>query len=245
MSQVEVRSCESHQDRAQCVDLQRRIWNFEDEDLVPSAMFVVAQHTGGHAYLAFDGEAAVGLALAFRGEHSGHCYLHSHIVGVVPEYQDRGVGRLLKLHQRSEALREGIDRIEWTFDPLELRNAYFNIARLGAVIRRFIPDCYGASTSPLHGSFPTDRFVAEWHLRSTRVERALTGANEPRRGHDAVEIGVPANIRELKANHAARALEIQSELRMKFTDLFARGFAVTGFRREREQGVYILEPHEN
>ncbi len=243
MSHIEIRPCRSIQDYNLCVELQRDVWKFEDVDLVPSAIFVVAEHTGGHSYLAFDGDRAVGFALDFSAEHGGHRYLHSHMAGVLPEYQNRGVGRLLKLHQRDQALREGIDTIEWTFDPLEIRNAHFNIARLGAIVRKFIPDCYGTSTSPLHANFVTDRLVAEWQLRSARVERAIRGEAEP--PSEAIEIRLPNEIRELKSSDPDRVRQIQTDLRNQFTDLFARGYAVTGFRRDREHGVYLLEPYED
>lgn len=245
---ISIRACDSHDDLKLCVELQRRVWNFSDEDLVPAAMFVVAQHTGGHAYCAFDGETAVGFALAFStehlsGEHRGRRIWHSHMVGVLPEYQNRGVGRMIKLHQREEALRMGIATIEWTYDPLELRNAHFNIARLGAIVRRYIPDCYGGTTSPLHGGLPTDRFVAEWHVGSDRVNRLSAGGPGP--VSSDVEIAVPTALHEWKNSDPARALRVQQELRRKCTDLFARGYAVTGFRRESENGVYVLERYEN
>ena len=166
------------------------------------------------------------------------------MVGVLPEYQNRGVGRILKLHQRSEALRDGIETIEWTFDPLELRNAHFNIARLGAIIRQYIPDCYGGTTSPLHGALPTDRFVAEWRLSSERVTMRLDGKGiDPVAG--AIEIHVPASIRELKISSFDSACELQSELRSKCIELFSRGYAITGFRRKPDFCAYILERYEN
>ena len=240
---VTVRACDSHDDLKLCVDLQRRIWNFDDEDLVPAAIFVVAQHTGGHAYVAFDGEEGVGFALAFSAEHDGHRLWHSHMVGVLPDYQNRGVGRMLKLHQRDEALRTGVDTIEWTFDPLELRNAYFNIARLGAIVRRYIPNCYGDTTSPLHGGLPTDRLVAEWHVGSERVQQAVRGKiAAPVSG---IEIAVPAAIREWRKSDPERAREVQSELRGKLTSLFSKGYAVDGLRRETECCIYVLERYED
>jgi predicted GNAT superfamily acetyltransferase len=241
VSKLAVRACRSHTDLKLCIDLQRRVWGFEEEDVVPAAIFVVALHTGGHVFCAFDGDRAVGFALAFSAEHhDGRRFWHSHMVGVLPEYQNKGVGRLLKLHQRDEGLRLGIPVIEWTFDPLEPRNAHFNIARLGAVVRRYIPDCYGGSSSPLHGSLPTDRLVAEWHLRSAHVEDALAGRDLPREG--AIRIPLPARIRELKNSDRER---IQADLRRQFTDLFSRGYAVTGFRRGDEICEYLLEPYED
>jgi predicted GNAT superfamily acetyltransferase len=240
--QVTVRSCQSHDDLKLCVDLQRRIWSYDGEDVVPTSIFVVAQHTGGHAYCAFHDGKAVGFALAFSAEHHGVRFWHSHMVGVLPDYQNHGVGRVLKLHQREQALHAGIRIIEWTFDPLELRNAHFNIARLGAIVRRYIPDCYGRSSSPLHGSLPTDRLVAEWRLESARVEAALADTNAPQTRADAVEISVPTRIRELKNSEGN---EIQAGLRRKFTDLFSRGYAVTGFRRGDPTCEYVLEPYED
>lgn len=233
--QVTIRPCGSHAELKLCVDLQRRIWNFGDEDIVPAALFVVAQHTGGHAYCAFHGEEAVGFALAFAAGRDGLRFWHSHMVGVLPDYQNQGVGRLLKLHQRDEALRLGIPLIEWTFDPLQPRNAYFNIERLGVVIRRYIPDCYGESSSPLHGSLPTDRLVAEWRLASPRVRSVLMGTAALQHGPAAVEIAIP----DLKNR------EIQAGLRHRFEELFSRGYAVTGFRRGNEMCEYVLEPYED
>jgi len=242
-----IRPCQSHHDLSRCVDLQRRIWAFDDIDVVPAALFVVAQHTGGHAYCAFDDEQPIGFALAFSGEHHvgnhDRRFWHSHMVGVLPEYQNQGVGRMLKLRQRDEALRAGIPRIEWTFDPLELRNAHFNIAKLGVIVSRYIPDCYGVSTSPLHGSLPTDRFVAEWIVDSPRVEAIIAGSPSPAPG--AVEISVPACISQWKQLNPAKAFQIQTGLRSRFTDLFSRGYAITAFRRGAETCEYLLETYED
>jgi predicted GNAT superfamily acetyltransferase len=231
-SEITIRPCESHADRRLCVDLQRRIWNFSDEDLVSSAMIVVAQHSGGHCYIASHNDQPVGFALAYAGDHNGHRFWHSHMAGVVPEYQDRQVGRALKLHQRDEALRLGIPLIEWTFDPLELRNAHFNIARLGAIVRHYIPDCYGHTTSPLHGGLPTDRLLAEWHIASDRVQQILNGSH----AGTATE-RVEFSARKTKA--------VQTNLRNNLTDLFSRGYAITGFERGPDHGVYLLERYED
>ena len=230
------------------MDLQQRIWGFDREDIVPAAIFVVAQHTGGHAYCAFDGDRAVGFALAFSAERDGLRFWHSHMVGVLPEYQNLGVGRMLKLHQREEAIRAGVPRIEWTFDPLELRNAHFNIARLGVIIRHYVPDFYGGSTSPLHGTLPTDRFVAEWHLRSSRVEAALAGLTAPPpASKGAMEISIPcSDSRVEKLPRTSQALEIQADLRHRFTELFSRGYAASPASGAETKNVkYVLEPYED
>ena len=116
-----------------------------------------------------------GFALAYPGIRDGKPYLHSHMAAVLPEFRDLGIGRLLKLAQRDDALSRGISLIEWTFDPLQPRNAYFNLCRLGVVVRRYLIDVYGATSSPLHAGLPTDRLVAEWHLDSQRVADIVGG----------------------------------------------------------------------
>ena len=98
------------------------------------------------------------------------------MLGVLPGIsQFAGVGRTLKLTQRDDALRRGIELIEWTFDPLEIKNAFFNMERLGAIVRRYVPNQYGTTSSPLHGGLPTDRCIAEWWISSPRVKAILAG----------------------------------------------------------------------
>ena len=173
---IQVRPLTSHAEFAEAVNLQRIIWKFEELELLPVRLFVTATKVGGQSLGAFDGSRMVGFSLAIPGiRPGGKIYLHSHMLGVLEAYRDAGVGRMLKRAQRENALARGMDTIEWTFDPLEIKNAYFNIERLGAIVRRFVLNQYGATTSPLHGGLPTDRCVAEWWLRSPRVEAALAG----------------------------------------------------------------------
>lgn len=178
---IEVRCCHGHDEFAACADLERTVWGSPDIELVPSALFAITTETGGQVLGAFDDGRMIGFTLAVggcRGGSTGHRpqpYLHSHMTAVLPDYRNLGIGRKLKLFQREEALSRGIALVEWTFDPLELRNAYFNLVRLGAIVRRFLPDLYGITSSPLHSGMPTDRFVAEWWLSSARVEAASAG----------------------------------------------------------------------
>ena len=174
MSQgIIVRKCESLDEFHRCVDLQREIWGEADLEVEPATMFVVAAHTGGEVLGAFDGDRLVGYTLAVVGLRDRVPYLHSHMTGVHSEYRDCGVGRMLKLFQRNEALGRGIRMVQWTFDPLELRNAHFNLNRLGAICREYQPNLYGVTTSPLHRGLETDRLLVEWHLDSPRVVAAI------------------------------------------------------------------------
>jgi predicted GNAT superfamily acetyltransferase len=224
-----------------CVDLQRAIWNDSDQDLIPSSLFIVARKIGGHVLLARDKERAVGFALAFPAFRNELRFLHSHMVGILPEYQNCGLGRRIKQKQREWALSAQITHMEWTFDPLAMRNAHFNVARLGAVIRGFYPNLYGVTASPLHNGLPTDRLVAEWWMDSPRVRDALAG-KEPAVSNDAIEIRIPQEMEIWKATDVPRAVEAQASLRSQFQERFAQGLAVTGFRSEAGSGVYLLEP---
>src|SRR5262249_48116600 len=155
------------------------------------------------------GERMIGFCLAIPGLKAGtKGYLHSHMLGVLPEYSNRGVGRELKLAQRDEALHRNIDLIEWTFDPLEIKNAYFNIEKLGAIVRRYVPNQYGTTSSFLHGGLPTDRCTAEWWIDSDRVNAAIHGRPVGRPAIEAV-IEVPSVIADLRKSDPKHAREIQ------------------------------------
>jgi predicted GNAT superfamily acetyltransferase len=140
---IVIRKCERLEEFQRCVELQREIWGEADLEVEPATMFVVAAHTGGEVLGAFDGDRMIGYTMAVAGLRGTVPYLHSHMAGVRGEYRDRGVGRKLKLFQREEALGRGIRLIEWTFDPLELRNAHFNLNKLGAICRRYETNLYG------------------------------------------------------------------------------------------------------
>ena len=240
MTSIAVRALTARADLEEAVQLQKTIWGFGDADLLPLRLFVVATHIGGQVFGAFDGERMAGFCLAIPGLKRGaKGYLHSHMLGVLPEYRNRRIGRTLKLAQREEALARSIELIEWTFDPLELKNAYFNIEGLGAVVRRYVLNHYGMTTSRLHGSLPTDRCYAEWHLGSARVEAAVAGKPIPRPAVQA-RIEVPSNIDTLRHDAPAEARRIQAAISERFQEAFRAGLAVIGFERGERAGTYLL-----
>ncbi|MBI3666032.1 MAG: GNAT family N-acetyltransferase [Acidobacteria bacterium] len=220
--------------------MQQTVWGFSDIDLLPPRLFVVAAKIGGQVLGAFDGQRMVGFCLSLPGlKAGGRYYLHSHMLGVLPEYRDRGIGRMLKLAQRNDALARDINLIEWTFDPLEIKNARFNIERLGAVVRRFVPNQYGATSSPLHAGLPTDRLVAEWWIAGPRV-RAIV--EDTRRSPISVQerIEVPIEIGELKKNQPQKARQVQARLRKEFEHWFSRGLTVIGYEITPQAGAFLL-----
>jgi predicted GNAT superfamily acetyltransferase len=238
-SNLTVRPCTSLAELDECVRIQQKVWKFSDFETVPSDVFIVALKTGGQVIGAFDGDRQIGFTLAFMAAHDREIYLHSHFAAVLPEFQGSGIGRLLKLAQREDALKHGIRLIEWTFDPLALMNAHFNLNRLGAIIRRYIPNFYGVTSSPLHGNIPTDRLVAEWWLDSDRVTRRVRG-EEDSPEPEKVEIGLPRNTTDLLRSGSPEAGEIQSRIRGEFMARFADGYSAVGVEFKDTQASYIL-----
>src|SRR5271155_2429760 len=228
-----IRTLEEAHEMSVCVELQQRIWGYTPIDTVPDQVFIVARKTGGQVMTAYDGETPVGFALAFAAIREGLSYLHSHMVGVLEDYQNRGVGRLLKLAQREDALERGINLVEWTFDPLQLKNAHFNIERLGAIVRHYIPNLYGRTSSPLHAGLPTDRLVAEWWVRSQRVEDVLAGKAQAV-SSDCKRITIPASIRQICRDELHSAEKIQAQVREQFVANIAEGRAAVGFEFNKE-----------
>jgi predicted GNAT superfamily acetyltransferase len=255
-----IRQCEDLEELSACVRLQSQVWGFEDKDVVPRRALVVARDIGGQVIGAFDtarpgisreGEpdSLVGFAVALPGIAPAYPpsaqlrpYLHSHMLGVLPPYRNRGIGRRLKLAQREDALARGITRMEWTFDPLEIKNSFLNIVKLGAVVRRYTPNLYGVSSSRLQGILPSDRLHAEWWLESRRVHAALVGEPTSLPAVDR-RILIPHTIDRWRQTSGERelALRVQQENRIQFEQAFADGLAVFGFGIDAEgNGIFEL-----
>jgi len=239
---IELRNCTDLEELRACVALQKEVWGFADNELVPLRIFSLAPKIGGQLIGAWDGTTLVGFAFSIPGNRNGHLYLHSHMLAVKDGYRDTGVGRRLKLFQREDAIAQGYELIEWTFDPLEIKNAYFNLERLGAIARRYNINQYGITSSPLQGFLPTDRLVAEWWLKSKRVKWLLaTGEHPPLEAE--VHVEVPAEIYAWKAAPETRqkAADVQLRNREQFLAVFERGLACLGYdRAETGSGTFLL-----
>lgn len=239
---IAIRNCHGIDELRSCVAMQKEIWNFSDSELIPLRMFVVAEKVGGQVMGAFDGDQMVGFALSVPGTRSGQVYLHSHMLAVRAQYRNSGLGRRLKLLQREDALARGIELIEWTFDPLEIKNAFLNIEKLGAIARRYNINQYGITSSPLQGGLPSDRLIAEWWLNSSRVKTLLETGKNPVFTHQA-EIEVPSQIYDWKsaAETRGRAKQVQDRNRDQFLRAFDGGLAVLGYERDAEgNGKFVL-----
>src|SRR3974390_2896655 len=211
-SDIVVRPLHSIPEFQRCIQIAREVWADSELDVEPHVTFVIADHLGGQVLGAFDGDLMVGFTKAYIGLHGTTPYLHSHMTGVLPSHRDRRVGRHLKLFQREDALRRGIRLVEWTFDPLETKNAHFNINRLGAICRRYIPNFYGITTSPLHRGLPTDRLLVDWQLDTKRVVAAVNElVRDPVEGPAIIHL--PSELEQWKQEDPDRLEGEQARIR--------------------------------
>lgn len=241
-SKITIRKCQGIDELNACVALQKEVWNFDDADLVPLRMFVVSQKIGGQVIGAFDGNELIGFSLSIPGSRDGHAYLHSHMLAVRSSFRNQGLGRQMKLAQRDDALRQGYELLEWTFDPLEIKNAHLNLARLGAITRRYSVNHYGYSSSPLQGGLPTDRLVAEWWIKSKRVVDLIDNKLPPKFQVEK-RIEVPAQVYAWKASNTDRqkAADVQKRNREQFQSAFSDGLIALGYDRDtQDNGAFLL-----
>jgi predicted GNAT superfamily acetyltransferase len=232
--QLEVRSCQGFDEMEACVALQIATWGYDEMDVIPRRTFTVAQRIGGQVMGAFTAdETLAGFAMAIPGIRNGAPYLHSYMLAVRPEFRNAGVGRQLKLAQREDALKRGIRLMEWTFDPLEIKNAFFNIEKLGAITHSYTPNFYGVSSARIQGGRPTDRLHAEWWLGTERVAEAVAGRRVAR-GAVEMRVELPHQVMQWKesAEGAEQAMALQKTNAALFAEAFQRGLAVTGFSRD-------------
>ncbi len=176
---VEIRPPKSPEEFRYIEHIQRDAWGAGDIDITPTHVCVAASLAGGCVYLAFVDGKPVGFVLGILGIHEGKIFLHSHQLGVLREYQNLGIGYMLKLKQREYALSRGLDLIKWTFDPLQSKNAYFNFNKLGIICREYFVNLYGEIRDELNRGLPSDRLYVEWHIRSSRVTERLRGLRPP------------------------------------------------------------------
>jgi predicted GNAT superfamily acetyltransferase len=229
--------------------LQMAIWGADQAWVIPSHVLYIAAESGGIVLGAYEGASLVGFVLGFLGQHEGRLYHASHMLGIHPSLQSHGIGAALKWRQREEALAQGLDLMTWTFDPLEGRNAYFNLHKLGAMARVYREDLYGAMDDALNRGLPSDRLMVEWHLRYTSAPVALEEPpvpillnqnGMPRLQLDgagrALSLALPRTIQELKHADPKAALAWRLAVREAFRWAFDRGYVA----RDVRDGAYVL-----
>ena len=248
LPEYEIRLCESVGEFASCVEMQRIVWQFSEVDLTPVRSFVITAHSGGFTYGAFSTEddQLLGFAHALPAfDRNNRPYIYSHMLAVLPEWQDAGIGLKLKLTQRDHARVSNLTPVKWTFDPLQSRNAYLNVVKLGGVVRQYFPNYYGnQSTSSLHRGLDTDRLFVEWWVQSQHVANALVGQVRPDDAVAAVEI--PYDIEAMKKRNMDAARAWQLKARAGFNKCLSDGLYCAGFEPGRDGGNsrYLFYPDE-
>jgi predicted GNAT superfamily acetyltransferase len=178
-----IRALHTFDEFRQVMALESEIWGYGDpEDAVGIPMFVITLKRGGILLGAFDRDRLVAFVYSIAGIKNRRPMQWSHMLGVLPAYRGTGVGRALKLEQRRIAIEMGLDLMEWTYDPLQAVNAHLNFRRLGVIVEDYTEDVYGESTSVLHRGNPTDRFIAQWWMRTPRVEHAIAPRDDATAG---------------------------------------------------------------
>ncbi|MBV8881240.1 MAG: hypothetical protein JO332_14840 [Planctomycetaceae bacterium] len=253
---MDIRKLASPEEYLDAERLQRAVWNFPDREIIPLNELVALQKHGGHVFGAFDGKVLAAFCFGMPAFRDGKAYHYSRMLGVLPGRQDSGLGYAMKLKQREYVLRQGLDRVVWTFDPLQSRNAYLNIEKLGCVIREYLVNLYPASGSRFNEGLESDRFTAEWWIASRRVKDSIAGRKRAYRLEDyapAIEtrvgeagwrepasarfpararkasIEIPDDIDALKKDDLPLAQRWREATREAFVSAFRKGFVAHGF----------------
>ncbi|MFI5937659.1 GNAT family N-acetyltransferase [Actinoplanes sp. NPDC051494] len=242
---IEVRTLSALPDLEALDRMLGGIWNDEPAPMLGSELLRALAKAGGYVAGAYDGGVLVGGCVGFFGPPD-EAELHSHVAGVVPGSAGRGAGYALKQHQRRWARERGAIAITWTFDPLVARNAYFNLAKLGAEPVEYLPDFYGSMHDRLNDAGPSDRLLVRWDvsgatpLRGTAADgvAALDRAGErgPMKG-DKVLVAVPEDVERLRGTDPAAARRWRTDVREVLTGLMADGYRFAGFDR---LGGYVM-----
>lgn len=254
---MEIRKLSATEEYKEAERLQSEVWKFSDREIIPLNELVILQKHGGHVFGAFDRKGRmVAFCFGQPGYREGRVYHYSRMLGVLPEYQDSGIGSLLKLKQRELVLDQGLALIQWAFDPLQSRNAYFNIEKLGCVIREYLVNLYPGSDSRFNKGLVPDRFTAEWWVASRRVRERLDGRKEAyelsdypplletRENDDGwrapgalkarptgrrISVEIPSDINALKQEDLRLARRWREKTREAFLLAFKKGYVARGF----------------
>ncbi|HEX6062624.1 MAG TPA: GNAT family N-acetyltransferase [Longimicrobiales bacterium] len=229
-----------------CVALQRETWGESFNEVVPPAILQVSQYIGGVSAGAFlPNDEMIGFVFGLTGIENtatgSVVGVHwSDMLAVKQEYRNRGIGERLKRYQRDALLKRNVQRVYWTFDPLDAKNAYVNFCRLGIIAREYRVDMYGEQTdSPLHQGIGTDRLIAVWPIASRRVSERLEGIRKPPK-NIAQRIDVPLDIHDIKAREPDVARQWRERTRAAFREHLDDGYVVVDFVREATRGSYLL-----
>jgi predicted GNAT superfamily acetyltransferase len=235
---MRIREATSHPELDEVTRIEREVWNVADIDIAGRIQLKASQHAGGSVLIAVEDDGTIaGFAYAFPAFEHGEAFWHSDMLAVRPAFRGGKVGQALKWAQRDEALRRGIRRITWTFDPMQAGNAHLNLEHLGATAREYLSDFYGVTSSDLHHGLPTDRLLASWDLESPRVA-ALSHGEKPAPIEADAMVSIPPAWNELVRGEPERARAEQARVERELKAAFASGLCAAGF--DKTKASYVL-----
>lgn len=245
-SHIEIRTVTKIEELARCVELQQAVFKLPDLEISPLRHLIVSINAGGFVLAAFAGAEIVGFVLhlvALRGDDEIIGY--SHMTAISPDFQNAGVGAKLKWAQRERVLQRGQKFIKWTFDPMQSRNAHFNLNRLGAVIRSYAANYYGTDydlrlVETERVGLDSDRLFAEWELDSERVKIIERGETLPDLGEVVRTIEIPANWKAILETSFQTARQEQARVRREFQNAFDANLICAGFERGAQTSKYLF-----
>jgi predicted GNAT superfamily acetyltransferase len=245
MDETVVRECKTIEEFDACVQLQSEAFGLPDLEISPRRHLIVSRQAGGWTLGAFVGERMVGFVhhlVAVKPDDQ--IYGYSHMMAVAKDFQNKGVGARLKWAQRERVLAEGRDFIKWTWDPMQTRNAHFNLNRLGVLVESYADNFYGTdyNADPTQGELPglqSDRLFANWYLNSERVKRFASGSSATEVKASG-SVAIPADWAGLIRDNVERAREVQKRVRNEFQQAFAEGLVCARFERGDKESRYLL-----
>ena len=239
---IEIRTLSTADEMVQAVDVFKQVWGSVTE-LVRLEMLMAISHSGGYVAGAFDTrgeeEMILGASVGILADHHGARALHSHVTGILPGVRRSGLGRSMKLHQQAWAAGRDIESIVWTFDPLVRRNAWFNIAILGAEVHEYLPSFYGEMTDAINAGDESDRLLVAWSVHTDPDAPLRDGSRIDREEDAVIAIPTPDDIVTLRRTDPNEVQRWRAEVRDAFGSLLADGWRVVGFTSD---GEYLLSP---
>lgn len=244
-TKIEIRECSTLEEFRDCARLQREVFGLPDMEVSPVRHLVVTRSAGGFVLGAFDDKKLVGFVLSVPGFDAQEKFFYSHMTAIAAEYQNCGIGAKLKWAQRDFSLARDIDLIKWTFQPVLARNAHFNLNRLGATIRKYLPNFYGTDyfTKYREGGelgLDSDRLYCEWNLKSEKVIALSKGKNYAEKGAVVKKIEIPPDWDALLKTNLEKAIAAQEKVKREFQTAFAKGLVCRSFERDETNPRYLI-----
>lgn len=239
---IEIRECTKFEELSDCVQLQRDVFGLPDIEISPVRHLIVTKNAGGFILGAFVENKLVGFVLSVPAFLYGEKAFYSHMTAVLADFQSYGIGTKLKWAQREKALQDGVKFIKWTYQPVLARNAFFNLEKLGALIRHYESNFYGTDY-PSHDKtlgLDSDRLFAEWHLDSSKANALSKGEGYTENSPVKLEIEIPNNWNELVKKDLSKAISEQNRIKSEFQKAFAEGLICRGFIRDENHPKYLL-----